>query len=43
MNELEQTLLFATTTLVLAGTLVVFVVQYIRRYGRKDRGRDRDE
>jgi hypothetical protein len=32
---LEQSLLFATTAIILAGTLVVFVVQYIRRYGRK--------
>jgi hypothetical protein len=38
MNDLEQILLFAATTIVLAGTLVVFVVQYVRRY----RGRRRD-
>ncbi len=36
MNELEQTLLFGATAIVLAGTLVVFVWQYVR-------GRDRDE
>ena len=35
MSPLEQSLLFATTIIILAGTLVVFVVQYIRRYGRK--------
>ncbi len=35
MNSFEQTLLLAVTGLVLAGTLVVFVMQYIRRYGRK--------
>lgn len=35
MNEFEQTLLFASTGVVLVGTLVVFVVQYFR-------GRDRD-
>lgn len=33
MNGFEQTLLFATTTIILAGTLAVFVVQYLR--GRK--------
>jgi hypothetical protein len=31
---MEQVLLGVTTLVVLAGTLVVFVVQYIRRYGR---------
>jgi hypothetical protein len=35
MSPLEQSLLFATTIVILAGTLVVFVVQYVRRYGRK--------
>ena len=35
MSTLEQTLLFAVTALVIAGTLVVFVAQYIRRYGKK--------
>jgi len=35
VSPLEQSLLFATTIIILAGTLVVFVVQYIRRYGRK--------
>jgi hypothetical protein len=35
VSSLEQSLLFATTIIILAGTLVVFVVQYIRRYGRK--------
>lgn len=35
MSPLEQSLLYATTAIILAGTLVVFVVQYVRRYGRK--------
>ncbi len=35
MNAFEQTLLLAVTALALATTLVVFVVQYVRRYGRK--------
>lgn len=35
MSPLEQSLLYASTAIILAGTLVVFVVQYIRRYGRK--------
>ena len=35
MNEFEQTLLFATTAIVLVGTLIVFVWQYIRS-NRKD-------
>ena len=35
MNSFEQTLLLAVTALILAGTLVVFVVQYVRRYGRR--------
>lgn len=30
MNALEQNLLFAVTTLILAGTLIVFVVQFVR-------------
>lgn len=34
MNEFEQTLLFAVTTIVLLGTLIAFVVQYVRN--RKD-------
>lgn len=34
MNDVEQNLLFAATTVILLGTLVVFVVQYFRR----DRG-----
>ena len=32
MSALEQNLLFAVTTIILAGTLVVFVVQYIRNH-----------
>jgi hypothetical protein len=35
VSPLEQALLYASTAIILAGTLVVFVVQYIRRYGRK--------
>jgi len=34
VNATEQTLLFASTGLVLVGTLVVFVVQFIRSRGR---------
>jgi hypothetical protein len=30
MNAFEQALLYAVTALVLAGTLVVFVIQYLR-------------
>lgn len=37
MNSLEQNLLFAATLFVLAGTLVVFVVQYVRQYRKKKR------
>jgi len=36
MNELEQNLLFGATAIVLAGTLAVFVWQYLRRRGRGD-------
>ena len=35
MSETEQTLLFATTGIVLVGTLIVFVWQYMRN-NRKD-------
>ena len=35
MNEFEQTLLFAATGIVLVGTLIVFVWQYLRN-NRKD-------
>ena len=35
MNEFEQTLLFAATGVVLVGTIIVFVVQYLRR-GKDD-------
>ena len=38
MNEFEQTLLFATTGIILVGTLVVFIVQIVRR--RDDDRRD---
>ncbi len=34
MNEVEQNLLFAASAVILVGTLVVFIVQYVRR----DRG-----
>ncbi len=36
MNEFEQNLLFATTTVILLGTLVVFVVQFLRNRGKDD-------
>ena len=35
MNEFEQTLLFGATGVVLVGTIIVFVVQYLRR-GKDD-------
>lgn len=38
MNEFEQTLLFATTGIILVGTIVVFIVQLVRR--RDDDRRD---
>lgn len=38
MNEFEQNLLFASTGVVLVGTLVVFIVQYIRGRGRGSDG-----
>ncbi|MFT4219299.1 MAG: hypothetical protein QM611_02105 [Microbacterium sp.] len=41
MNELEQNLLFGMTTIVLAGTLVVFVVQFAR--GRRKGKDERDD
>jgi hypothetical protein len=34
MNEFEQTLLFASTVVVLLGTLIVFVWQYFRSRGK---------
>jgi len=42
VNATEQTLLFASTALVLAGTLVVFVMQVIRGR-RRDRGDGSDQ
>lgn len=36
MNSFEQTLLFASTGVVLLGTLVVFVIQYLRSRGKDD-------
>lgn len=38
MNGFEQNLLFGATVVVLAGTLIVFVVQYLR--SRRDRDDD---
>lgn len=38
MTEFEQNLLFASTGVVLVGTLVVFIVQYIRGRSRDDEG-----
>jgi hypothetical protein len=38
VNATEQTLLFASTGVVLVGTLVVFVVQFLR--GRRRDGSD---
>jgi hypothetical protein len=34
MNEFEQNLLFASTAIVLLGTLIVFMWQYFRGRGR---------
>lgn len=36
MSEFEQTLLFAATGVVLLGTLIALVVQYMRGRGRDD-------
>mgnify|MGYP007088044009 CR=1 FL=1 len=36
MNEFEQTMLFATTTVILLGTLIVFAVQFFRGRGGGD-------
>lgn len=36
MNEFEQTLLLASTGVVILGTLIVFVWQYVRGRGRDD-------
>jgi len=44
MTGLEQNLLFAATTVILAGTLIVFVVQYLRSTRRdRDERDDRDD
>ncbi|NYE18326.1 hypothetical protein [Microbacterium immunditiarum] len=40
ISGFEQALLYGVTVVILAGTLVVWVVAYVRRYGRK---RDRDD
>lgn len=37
MNPVEQGLLYGVTVIVLLGTLIAFVVQYVRR------GRDKDD
>lgn len=34
ISEFEQTLLFATTGIIITGTLVVFVVRFFRGRGR---------
>lgn len=39
MNALDQALLYGVSALVLVGTLVVFVVQYVRM-NRKDKEGD---
>ena len=39
MTEFEQTMLFASTAIVLVGTLIVFVWQYLRM-NRRDRSDD---
>ena len=39
MTEFQQTLLFASTAIVLSGTLIVFVWQY-SRMNRRDRSDD---
>ena len=36
MSEFEQTLLFAVTGIVLLGTLIVFVWQWLKGRGRDD-------
>lgn len=36
MNEFEQTLLFGATAIVLVGTLIVFVWQWMRGRGRDE-------
>lgn len=36
MNEFEQTLLLASTGVLILGTLIVFVWQYVRGRGRDD-------
>jgi len=38
VNPTEQTLLFTSTAVVLVGTLVVFVVRFIRGRGDDDGG-----
>jgi hypothetical protein len=37
VNGFEQNLLFGVTVVILAGTLIVFVVQYLRRRHDDDR------
>jgi len=40
ISQFEQALLYGVTVVILAGTLVVWIVSYVRRYGRK---RDNDD
>ena len=43
MTEFEQSLLFASTAIVLVGTLIVFVWQYIRMNRRDRSGDDKND
>lgn len=36
----EQALLYGVTVIILAGTLIVFVTQYVRTYGKKKKDDD---
>jgi hypothetical protein len=40
ISQFDQALLYGVTVVILAGTLVVWIVSYVRRYGKK---RDRDD
>jgi len=42
MSSLEQNLLYGVTVVILSGTLIVFVVQFVRR-NRRDKDEDRDD
>ena len=39
----QWTILYGVTILILVGTLIVWVAQYRRMYGRKKRGSDTDD